>query len=235
METMPWGTSLPCEGTPNARCPKKKGTPTRLSQGDMMLCKSCEAIRFPLGYSAPEAETAVQPEVTEDIATPPANPPVQGFILSQLETCDDLCHLFVEQLDIVYSYSASDINCTLNKLSIDALKLLHKSLWDRTKATFEPLRDRKAIVRQVKHTIVPDIYQFGLSLVNKHLSKDLDKAYVNREMPTEPDTPEVTPDTELAKVLQIVVNLQQKVSVMEKELSAVKQDNKFLHTRLSTS
>ena len=103
--------------------------------------------------------------------------PDQLTSLAQLETCDDQCLAYIQSLDVIYAYNVDDIQDTLNKLPMDTLKALHKTLWDRVRSTFDVLQHSKLILRQVKHTIVPDIYQFGLSLVNKLLTKELDKAY----------------------------------------------------------
>ena len=98
------------------------------------------------------------------------------------------------------------------------------------------MKDSRPKSRQAKHTIIPDVYNFGLSLVNGLMSKEVDRIYINRESASAPTDNETTPATpELESILKLVMHLQTKVSSLEKGLAEVKRDNLVLQERLSTS
>ena len=157
---MPWNTKLPCEGPPGGRCPKKKGTPTRLCQGDMTLCKTCEGIRFPPDYAPappgsgaqdaqqqPASSTTVRSddppnEAIQEVDTRHANYVGTSLdSLSQLETCADPSTSFMLSLDVIYSYNADDIREALNKLPIEAL--VHQNIVDLIKTQINMLQQHK--------------------------------------------------------------------------------------------
>ena len=177
----------------------------------------------------------------------PSNGQTQELKITQL--CDlvsrnDPSNSFLNSLNVIYSYNAKDVQSTLNKLSVEKLKSLHKSLWNKTVITFPQLSDRKPKQRQIKSTIVPDIYQCGLSLVNGLVTKELCKMYPATKSNSTADTSlnesiedtEVRSDllkSELGNIFAIVMNLQHKVSSLENDVSSLKDENRDLTTLLN--
>ena len=178
----------------------------------------------------------VEPDVNQQHQDPPgthAASSTSGAIqqLSELESTTSPCEAFVSSLDTIYSYNAHDIQTTLEKLSIETLKGLHKELWVKMTSVFQPLKDSKLIMRQLKHTLIPDIYQFGLSLVNNILTKDVDKMYVSKDSShTEAPVEIIDSNTEFDNLLKIVLDIRSRMSGLEKELEKVKVENKKLST-----
>ena len=96
---------------------------------------------------------------------------------------------------------------------------------------FQQLKDSKLIMRQLKHTRIPDIYHFGLSLVYNILTKDVDKMYVSKDSShTEAPVEIIDSNTEFDNLLKIRLDIKSRMSGLEKELEKVKVENKKLFT-----
>ena len=156
--------------------------------------------------------------------------------LSDLQCCDDPPSSYLNSLNLIYSYNANDVERSLDKLSLDHLRLIYNALWDKMKITFHSLKNSRPKQRQAKHTIIPDIYNFGLSLVNGLLSKDIDKVYAIKEHDVnsleQSDDP--VNDPRLDELVKVVMVLQAKVASMEKVISSIKQENVLLNEKLSS-
>ena len=53
-------------------------------------------------------------------------------------------------------------------------------LWDMMKEKFD-MKDCRLKNRQVKHTIILDVFNFGTNFVNGLMSKEVGKCYAGRE------------------------------------------------------
>ena len=99
--------------------------------------------------------------------------------LSDLLTVDNPADAFVNALHVIYSYNADDIQAMLDKLEMNTLKSIYNLLWERmTQVDLFNMKDSRPKTRQAKHTIIPDVYHFGMSLVNGLLSEEIRKVYI---------------------------------------------------------
>ena len=233
---------LRCEGVSGGcgtriECPHQHGyVPTHNSRGDVQQCKTCEAIRFPdLATSNNSVSNNTTHRHVSEVT--PSVTLLSHTLkqLSDLELSAEPVKAFMNSMNMLYSYNAIELQAALGKLPMDTLKDMYSALWEKMGVTFN-MKDSRPKSRQAKHTIIPDVYNFGLSLVNGLMSKEVDRIYINRESASAPTDNETAPATpELESILKLVMNLQIKVSSLEKGLAEVKPDNLVLQERLSTS
>ena len=179
-----------CNGLPDGPYPHNKcSSSVNLSQEDLMLCKHCSNVRFPAqavtaANSVKSLETGNGPdkECMPGMSIDDAN----NVVIRQLPDLNSVADgkyddVFIRSLNTIYQYSLRDIQDQLQKASMKVLTVLHKALCDKVRTNFSQYKDRRVINRQVKHTIVPDIFNLGYSLVNKSSSNELDKIFVNKD------------------------------------------------------
>ena len=100
-------------------------------------------------------------------------------LLSDLKTIDDshLAITFTENLDSIFSYNHKDIANTLDERVADALTSLRNELFEKIKTNFPEYQSKCLIARKAKHLLIQDIIQFGYSLVNKNVTREMEKAF----------------------------------------------------------
>ena len=89
-------------------------------------------------------------------------------------------------------------------------------LWDMMKDKFD-MKDCRPKNRQVKHTIILDVFNFGTNFVNGLMSKEVGKSYTGRDsIPNSPETEQsnVTPQGEIENILKILMNVQTKATTL---------------------
>ena len=135
--------------------------------------------------------------------------------------------VFMRSLNTIYQYSLRDIQDQLQKASMKVLTVLHKALCDKVRTDFSQYKDRRAINRQVKHTIVPDIFNLGYSLVNKSQSNELDKIFVNKDESLAADTDSdmaALSVSEYQELLQVVADLTQRLTYLESKVKTFQRE-----------
>ena len=99
------------------------------------------------------------------------------------------------------------------------------------------MKDCRLKNRQVKHTIILDVFNFGTNFVNGLMSKEVGKSYTGRDsIPNSPETEQsnVTRQSEIENILKIAIDLQIKVIPLERNATEIKDDNKVLRELLDT-
>ena len=155
--------------------------------------------------------------------------------LADLASCDNPADVFINSLNFIYSYHAKDIESTLDKLQLNTLCTLYNALWDKMKSTFNDMKNSLPKKRKSKHTIIPDIYNFGMCIANGLISKEVDKIYIVKDSEpnaTELEDPAQRPD--ISSLIKMVMDLQAKVTTLESGLTSVKRDNAQLHNELKS-
>ena len=100
---------------------------------------------------------------------------------SLIDVCNapDFCRAFVDNKDLVFQYSARDVQDQLEKQELDTLLPLHKTLSAMIQADFPEYSNKKPINCQSKSRAVSDIYVMGYSLVNDSPARELDKIFIH--------------------------------------------------------
>ena len=100
-------------------------------------------------------------------------------LLSEFKTIDDshLAITFTENLDSIFSYNHKDIAITLDERVADALATLRNELFEKIKTNFPEYQSKCLIARKAKHLLIQDIIQFGYSIVNKNVTREMEKAF----------------------------------------------------------
>ena len=144
----------------------KNAKPSRLSQGDMMLCPSCADERFPTDNTSKQigniAETSEPHIITQ---------------LSELSSvdCSKYSSVFLDSLHIVYRYATMDIQEELKQTDMECLASLRKQLGHLVLLSFSEYKDKRVINRQVTNKIARDIFYMGYIIANKQAAKELEK------------------------------------------------------------
>ena len=103
-------------------------------------------------------------------------------------------------------------------------------MWSKmTQVDMFNMKHSKPKMRQAKHTIIPDIYHFGMSLVNRILSEEIRKVYaVKNNTSADPDPIQVTASGELENLVTMVMDIQNKYTRLEKDITKLKKENSEL-------
>ena len=108
------------------------------------------------------------------------------------------------------------------------LTVLRKALCAKVRTDFSQYKDRRAINRrQVEHTIVPDIFNLGYSLVNKSPSNERDKIFVNKDesLAADTDSDMTAPSVpEYQELLQVVADLTQRLTYLEGKVKTFQRE-----------
>jgi hypothetical protein len=149
----------------------------------------------------------------------------------------DIPALFCDSLDNFLQYGYTDIYETLNKLEMNTLQSMHKLLVNRVKLTFPAYTEKKSRNRQVKNTVIPDIYNIGYSLIHQQVTKDLEKVFVDavsdaaqNDTTTDNDATFVANPSELSDLIRTVAGLTRKVAGIESEITSLRQENAQLRS-----
>jgi len=203
----------------------------------MFLCPHCEIIRFPRSSATQKKPTnpivvshtkatQLRTEVKSSVsaaATPEASFRGLGSIaeIAKEGKKDTFCAHFSQNIDSIFQYAFKDIQQALAAIEMSLLQALHKCLCDQVQIKFPQYKDMRPVNRQVKHTILPDIYHLGISLTNGSTPKDLEKIFLSRAAGA-------LNQEETQELLQAVALLTNKVSVLEKSVCDLSSANEAL-------
>ena len=83
---------------------------------------------------------------------------------------ENFVDVYIDNLEVIHRYNAQDVQECLSTRDMDYLIAVHKALCERVQGSPEGAGyiDKRPINRQVKRTILPDIFHLGFSLVNKN-------------------------------------------------------------------
>ena len=153
---------------------------------------------------------------------------------------DDLSVFFIANGVNIYLSPRNDVLAALEPRDINVLMTLRNELYSEFHEKFPAYIDRTLINRKVKNTLLSDIYLLGFSVVNTTVHKDIEKVFVSKTITpsatnlnvgslphsseTDPDE-EISPDIELARMIQIVLQLRTKVAKLEENVTALQQRN----------
>lgn len=146
--------------------------------------------------------------------------------LEELLTVDKPAEAYVKSVSVIHMYNSNNIKATLEKLTMETLRSLYNLLWQQMMDKFT-MKDCRPKMRQAKHTIILDIYHFGMSLANGILSKETEKVYqVKDPSPLLNLQGTLTDkDSEMEKLLKLVMDIQSKHIKFEKEMNEMKKEN----------
>jgi hypothetical protein len=87
--------------------------------------------------------------------------------------------VYMQYLQVIYHYNVDDIQIELSKQPMDTLYIIHKLLCEETVRLFPEFNGRRIINRQAIRTIVCDITNMDLYIVNKLVNrKEMDKIFL---------------------------------------------------------
>lgn len=218
-----------CQGLPDGPCPQKKNDSTvKLAHCDLYLCAECFSVRFPHLKKPSSQVSAVNNAPKETNA---GNDTQVRSSLKDLSAFandkDSFVSHFVNNLEVIFRYGFKDIQMVLNDFDMSHLLALHKTLCLKFQEGFPQYKEHRPINRQVKNTTIPDIYHLGYSIVNKSPTRDVDKAFVIREL----SHSSLNTD-EVQELLQAVSSLTKKVHTLQNQVTTLISDNKALHCDL---
>ena len=131
---------------------------------------------------------------------------------------DSFTAKFTDNLELIMRYGSKDITESLQCIDLSTLCILQKALCDKVSGMFPQFKESRPVNRQVKHRVIPDIFQLGYSLVNESPSKDLDKIFVSK------DTGNSVCTEELLELLQVSTTLHKRVDLLENLVKVLKQE-----------
>ena len=149
---------------------------------------------------------------------------------SLIDVCNapDFCRAFVENKNLVFQYSARDVQDQLEKQELDALLPLHKTLSAMIQADFPEYSNKKPINRQSKSRAVSDIYVMGYSLVNDSPARELDKIFIHGVLnDSQADNTQADRD-DFAELLISVADMRRELSEMQEAVNELTKDNEEL-------
>ena len=120
------------------------------------------------------------------------------------------------------------------KLNKESLSLLHKTLIKESQKKFQSIRDKRPISRQVKNTIVPDIYNLGYSLVNQLLSKDTEKILrATGERDKLDDIIDIANASDIGELVKTVTLISSRLVTLQVKVTKLEAENASLYKELS--
>lgn len=149
-------------------------------------------------------------------------------VLQELATAHEanLVTTFISKLDDIYSFSLEDVQNCLSTFNKDVLGKLHKTLTRKVSDSFPEFGERKAINRQVKHTMLSDIAVLGYTLVNGIPHKEVEKIFhpptTSTCSPRDEDTNSALNQEEVAHLIKVVASLNSRVSELEREIAELR-------------
>lgn len=150
--------------------------------------------------------------------------------LDDLKTVDTeaVTETVIKNLNLIFQYNQEDIADVLTVHTLDVLQSLRTELSKNLVNKHQEYNSRTLISRKVKHLVVQDIINFGYSIANDNLARDVDKAFTridsNTNRPDSGDTEESTV-TEMAEILRLI-------TVLQEDMNALKAENKNIKKQL---
>ena len=124
-------------------------------------------------------------------------------------------------LERIYTYNAREVQESIDHLNIEILQKLHSALCTKFIENFPQFAGRRPTHRQVKKTIIPDIFHLGYAIVCGQPSKDTEKLFSK-------DNQSLDSAVELENLLGVLTDLSKRVQSLEKEMKSVKLENSKL-------
>ena len=144
------------------------------------------------------------------------------------EHCADL---YMRNLERISQYGTKDISDTLCKMDLPILTTIRNTLVDKAIVAFPQYRDHKVPQRKVVHKAVEDIWNLGLSITNKSLTRDTSKLFTKERGVTSEIDPQAI--TQMQELVQLFHDLNAKVIRHEKELKEIKKENVTLREKVT--
>ena len=194
-----------------------------------MLCNSCNMERFPPRSSSSSSNnnTGGKTPAVQDLEPTASTPILENIsILARGNTKHSLCDFFTKNLDNIFRYSVKDIQQELNKVDMPFLTSLHKAMCEQAQTKFTQYKDQQPVNRQMKKTVIPDIYHLGFGIINGTTSKEMDKIFVSKTAGS-PNT------EELHELLHSIAVLTRRVNALEITVSDLSSANEALKCSLS--
>lgn len=116
---------------------------------------------------------------------------------------------FIDNLELILRYGYKDITQSLQNIDLPMLCKLQKALCEKVSSMFHLYKDSRPVNRQVKHRVIPDIYQLSYSIVHDTPSKDLDKVFVSK------DAVNIVSTDDIQELIQVTTQLNKKVAELE--------------------
>lgn len=156
--------------------------------------------------------------------------------LNEITKHDKPVQAFLLSMDMVFKYNSKEVQSCLNQLDIESLHLLHGELCSKFIVCFPVYAGRRTTHRQLKKTIVPDIYHLGYSIVCGTPTREAEKIFGKELCQLASDDEDLTPDKtlEIEHLLKILTDLTSRVQGLEKEVKIIKQENAELKELLHT-
>ena len=149
--------------------------------------------------------------------------------LSEINKHVNPVQAFLSSMDVVFKYNSKEVQSCLDQLDIETLRQLHIELCTKFITCFPVYAGRRPTHRQLKKTIVPDIYHLGYSIVCDISTKEADKIFGKELHLVSDDEDLITDKTiELEHLLNILTDLTKRVQGLEKEVKVIKQENSKL-------
>ncbi len=142
---------------------------------------------------------------------------------------DEFPEIFEHSLSTVFQYAEKDIVQCINKRGMETLGLLHKRLSKAVVQLFPTLAERRVVKRSAKHKCISDIIEMGMTLVNKTMSKDIEKIFVEQGKTNLVVGEAVSASCQnfcSAEIVQTVADLATRLKVVENELNTLKSQTK---------
>ena len=143
-------------------------------------------------------------------------------------TDSELSEVFCNNLQLIYQYAGKDITDAIENRDLTVLGELCAHLFEKLQESFPELQHKTLVTRRVKHTQLNDIFQIGYSIVNKSVSKDLEKAFVpsatnNASASSDDDSGTVQ---DLSQLIGTVSSLMIRIGTLEKDIVALQKSNR---------
>ena len=93
---------------------------------------------------------------------------------------NDLPEVYFQSLQIIHQYTVEEIQSVLNDIPMNALSQVHQVLCAKVSATHHEFQGRRIIKRSVLKTVITDLINLGLCLMNGDVNRELDKIFLEK-------------------------------------------------------
>ena len=134
---------------------------------------------------------------------------------------DDLPQVYFQSINIIHQSTAEAIQNALNEVPMTVLSQLHSLLCAKVSAAHDELQGRRIIRRSITKTVVLDIINLGLCVVNGEISRDLDKIFLEKlKGPSESSDDIYSKYVELMELVSEYANRLEKVETELRQLKS---------------
>lgn len=155
-------------------------------------------------------------------------------ILKDIKTWNvsDCVTKFKESKDRLFSYGMKDVSDTLNCLELSVINAIREALIEEAVNIFPQLKDHRVPQRIVVRTSAKDVCNLGFSIVNKSLTKDTEKIFIKDRISDSQQDIDPLSISQMQELLESVLELSSRVSVLENEVISLKKENKELKEKV---